>query len=54
LQKIIQGRNDLSKAKEEKIKQKAECPPGTKKMLDEDRQTLIEGMKCKLKETLQD
>lgn len=54
MQKIIQDRNDLSKLKEEKIRHKAECPPGTKKMLAEDRKKLIEGMKYKLKETLQD
>jgi len=51
---MVKDRNDLKKLKEERNKKKAECPPGTKKMLDEEKEKLLENMKIKLKETLQE
>lgn len=48
---MIKDRNDLNKLKEDKTKQKKECPPGTKKMSEEQKDELLKGMKQTLKDT---
>jgi hypothetical protein len=47
---MVKERNNIKTLKAEKLKQKKECPPGTRKMSEEQKQELIETMKIRLKE----
>jgi hypothetical protein len=50
IKKMVKERNNIKTLKAEKLKQKKECPPGTRKMSEEQKQELIETMKIRLKE----